>query len=190
MHASRAPAKQNCGPAERKQRGPLCLCFVFKSMHFPSLISNTMLLKHAGVYAQPLHSSLPSTQAFSLLYVHLQQHRYPALLCPLEVKCDHSLALHTHPKTALIPGPEMQSASTLDRVFLSAPPGWGAVNTTTTENENHSFPPCFSYQGTTSSHRPSSGQTAIKTPVFWWRGGHAPTADLYTWFLSVHLLNG
>lgn len=112
MHVSRALAKQNCGPAERKQRGPLCLCFVFKSMHFPSLISNTMLLKHAGVYAQPLHSSLPSTQAFSLLYVHLQQHRYPALLCPLEVKCDHSLALHTHPKTALIPGPEMQSAST------------------------------------------------------------------------------
>lgn len=95
---------------------------------------------------------------------------------------------HTHPKTALIPGPEMQSASTLDRVFLSAPPGWGAVNTTTTEKENHSFPPHFSYQGTTSSHRPSSGQTAIKTPVFWWRGGHAPTADLYTWFLSVHLL--
>lgn len=51
----------------------------------------------------------------------------------------------------------------LSPAFLSAPPGWEAVNTTTAERENHSFLPTPLYQCAPSSHRTNPGQTAIKT---------------------------
>lgn len=57
---------------------------------------------------------------------------------------------------ALTLSPEMQSTplrvSALDPVFLSVPPGWGAVNTTTTEKENHSFPPASHINGAIFTH--------------------------------------
>lgn len=122
----------------------LCVCVLFcKSMHFPSLILNTMHLVHV-TRLQALCSCVPPALALSPISCGLlSQWDFNLLSCPHMLYLTVSTGPLKSPKTALIPGPEMQSSPlcvSLDPVFLSAPPGWETVNTTTTEKETNSFP--------------------------------------------------
>lgn len=132
-----------------------CVCVLFcKSMHLPSLILNMMLLMHAAVSCCLFHKVTASTCMQLLGYVFYQPHALTARLQPASM-CFSDSALtqdlqdwcgkkNKKSRTALVPGTEMQSTPlgvSLDPVFLSAPPGWDAVNTTTTEKENQSSPP-------------------------------------------------
>lgn len=138
-------------------------------MHFPSLIVNTLIAVHGAV-----SFTLQGCGLFAHAR-HLLWHFIHQLLTPCRARPETldflRCALHVTPEpfqkysSDSWPRNAIHSCGrlSLSPAFLSAPPGWEAVNTTTAERENHSFPPTPLYQCTPSSHRTNPGQTAIKT---------------------------
>ncbi len=127
----------------------VCVLF-YKSIHFSSLILNTMLLMQAAVslcYKVTgfllMHATCSGIFSVSCgLAVILLD--FILHLCPQTLDLSKDFPGSPEPrKTAMIRGPEMQSTAlgvSLDPVFLSATPGWEAVNTTTTEKKNSPSP--------------------------------------------------
>ena len=125
--------------------------FFVNQCTFPSLILNTMLPVHAALSFTLQGYELCARPCDPLGHLVPELRTVPTstclCVCGLRIRLLSSgpLRLTKSQKTAPIPGPwnaiHSLCASPPDPVFLSAPPGWEAVNTTTTEKENHAFPP-------------------------------------------------